>query len=168
VSRSFELLQLASVRTFQQPVQKTLNVQQASGFLSKAQLWEDRCNRPGDVDSCPDALIHKASIAIQIQTSGRRSSWSGRACINRLDDHPPGPVHEASIWKLLAPDVRPSGRQGTTIRTRLRNRKEFQQNSRTINHTVVRLNDPCLPSGRRLVFVKPDAHLNRQPINRGP
>jgi hypothetical protein len=30
------------------------------------------------VDSHPDALIHKASIAIQIQTSGRRSSWSGR------------------------------------------------------------------------------------------
>jgi len=53
-----------------------------------------------------------------------------------------------------------------TVRTRLKNRKEFQQNSQTIDRTVVRLDDPCLPSERRLVFI--DAHLNRQPINRGP
>jgi hypothetical protein len=39
---------------------------QASGFLSKTQIWEDCCNRPNDVDSRPDVLIHKASIAIQI------------------------------------------------------------------------------------------------------
>jgi len=100
MSRSFELLQLASIRTFQQHVRTTLNVRQASGFLSKAQLWEDRCNRPDDVDSCLDALIHKASIAIQIQTSGHQSTWSGCACIrygncvhqiNRLDDHSPDP-----------------------------------------------------------------------------
>jgi hypothetical protein len=45
---------------------------QASGFLSKTQIWEDCCNRPDDVDSRSDALIHKASIAIQIQTSGRQ------------------------------------------------------------------------------------------------
>jgi hypothetical protein len=44
---------------------------QASGFLSKTQLWEDRCNRPDDVDSHPDALIHKASIVFKIQMSGR-------------------------------------------------------------------------------------------------
>jgi hypothetical protein len=46
------------------------------------------------VDSHPDALIHKARIAIQIQPSGRHSAWSGRAfnrygnCVfnfNRLD-----------------------------------------------------------------------------------
>jgi hypothetical protein len=30
------------------------------------------------VDSRPDALIHKARIAIQIQPSGRQSAWSGR------------------------------------------------------------------------------------------
>jgi len=41
------------------------------GFLSKTQIWEDSCNRPDDVDSCPDALIHKASRAFKIQTSGR-------------------------------------------------------------------------------------------------
>jgi len=46
------------------------------GFLSKIQIWEDRCNRPGDMDSRPDVLIHKASRAFKIQMSGRQSSWS--------------------------------------------------------------------------------------------
>jgi hypothetical protein len=100
VSRSFERIQLASIQTFQQHVRTTLSVRQALGFLSKAQLWEDHCNHPDDVDFHPDALIHKASIAIQIQTSRCRSSWSGHTCIrygncmhqiNRPDDHPPGP-----------------------------------------------------------------------------
>jgi len=31
------------------------------------------------VNSCPDALIHKARIAIQIQLSGRQSAWFGRS-----------------------------------------------------------------------------------------
>jgi hypothetical protein len=53
----------------------------ASGFLSKTQIWEDFFNRPDDVDSRPDTLIDKASITIQIQSSGRRSSWSERECI---------------------------------------------------------------------------------------
>jgi hypothetical protein len=72
----------------------------ASGFLSKTQIWEDYCHRLNDVDFRPDALIHKSSIAIQIQTSKRQSSWSGCASIrygncvrqiSRPDDHPPGP-----------------------------------------------------------------------------
>jgi hypothetical protein len=65
----------------------------ASRFLSKTQIWEDRCNRP-------DALIHKASITIQIQTSRLQSALSGRPCIkygncvhqfNSPDDHPSSP-----------------------------------------------------------------------------
>jgi len=73
---------------------------QASRFLSKTQIWEDYCNRPDDVDSCLDALIHKASIAIQIQTYGRQTSRSGSAsirygnCVHQIshpDGHPPGP-----------------------------------------------------------------------------
>jgi len=44
---------------------------QALGFLSKTQIWEDRCNRPDDMDSRLDALIHKASIIIQFQMFGR-------------------------------------------------------------------------------------------------
>jgi hypothetical protein len=79
VSRSVELLQLASVRTFQQHVQTTLNVRVATEFISKTQIWEDHCNRLDDVDSHLDALIHKASRAFKIQTSGPQPSWSGRA-----------------------------------------------------------------------------------------
>jgi hypothetical protein len=59
-----------------------------------------RCNRPDDVDSCSDALIHKASIAFKIKTSERQFSWSERASIrygncvhqiNRPDNHSLGP-----------------------------------------------------------------------------
>jgi hypothetical protein len=81
VSRSFELLQLASVWTFQQHVQTILSVRQTMRFLSKTQTWEDRCNRSNDVDSRPNALMHKASIAFKIQMSLRSASWLGRASI---------------------------------------------------------------------------------------
>jgi hypothetical protein len=63
------------------------------GFLSKTQIWEDSCNRPDDVDSRPDALIHKASRAFKIKTSKRQSSWSGRMsyiygnCVHQIN-HP--------------------------------------------------------------------------------
>jgi hypothetical protein len=96
VSRSFELLQLASVRTFQQHVRTTLSVRPAIGFLSKAQIWEDHCNRPDDVDSRSDALIHKPSCAFKIHASGKQPSWSRHASylygncvhlINRPDNH---------------------------------------------------------------------------------
>jgi hypothetical protein len=79
LSRSFELLQFPSVRTLQQHVRTTLSVRPAMGFPSKTQIWKDCCNRLDDADSRPDALIHKASIAFKIQTSGCQSSWSGRA-----------------------------------------------------------------------------------------
>jgi hypothetical protein len=79
MSRSFELLHLASVRTFQQHVRTTLSVRPAMGFSSKTQIWEDRCNRPDDVDSRLDALIHKASRTFKIQLFGRPFHWSGRA-----------------------------------------------------------------------------------------
>jgi hypothetical protein len=46
------------------------------------------------VDSRPDALIHKASCALKIQTSGRQPSWSGRVsylygnCVQLKCDRP--------------------------------------------------------------------------------
>jgi hypothetical protein len=43
-------------------------------ILSKFNLREDCFNRPDDVDSHPDALIHKARIAIQISPFGRQSA----------------------------------------------------------------------------------------------
>jgi len=79
VSKSFELFQLASVHTFQRHIRTTLSVRLAMGFLSKTQIWEDRCNRPDDVDSCSNTLIHKASFAFKIQMSRRPFPWSGCA-----------------------------------------------------------------------------------------
>jgi hypothetical protein len=57
MSRSFELLQLASVRTFQQPIRMTLSVRQSFRFSFQNQIWEDCRNRPDDVDSRPDASL---------------------------------------------------------------------------------------------------------------
>jgi hypothetical protein len=91
------LCQLASVRTTQQPV-RTMSSDRSTSDSFQVQIREDWCNRPDDVDSRPDALIHKARIAIQIQPSGLQSAWSGRALnryencvlkINRPDGHPP-------------------------------------------------------------------------------
>jgi hypothetical protein len=136
VSRSFKLLQLAFVRTFQQPVRTTLSVRQATRFLFKTQIWEVCCNHPNDVDSRSDALIHKASIAFKIQASGRQSSWSERAsfrygngCIRSTVQTTIHLVqtHKASIWKLLAADVRSSGQQGNTFRMRLKSEKNFSE-----------------------------------------
>jgi len=42
-------------------------------------------------------------------------------------------TREAFIWKLLAAEVRPFGRQVTTVRTQIENRKEFHQNSREVD-----------------------------------
>jgi hypothetical protein len=36
-------------------------------------------------------------------------------------------MREASIWKLRAAEVRPSGQQGNTVRTRLKSRKNFSK-----------------------------------------
>jgi hypothetical protein len=51
-------------------------------------------------------------------------TYSGRATIRTAI--PLGPDMRSLIWKLLAADVRPSGRQCLTVRTRLSNRKDFQ------------------------------------------
>jgi hypothetical protein len=61
----------ANTKTNKQHVQTPLSVRSAMGFLSKTQIWEDSCNHPDDVDSRSDTLIHKASHAFKIQTSGR-------------------------------------------------------------------------------------------------
>jgi hypothetical protein len=124
VSRSFELLQLAYAWKIQQPVQTTLTVRSSFRISFQTQIWEDCCNRPDDVDSLPDALIHKASIAIQIQTSGRQqhgldvcASDMEIGCI-RLTVRTPILLvwtRGASIWKLrmcdrLDDSASPSGR----------------------------------------------------------
>jgi hypothetical protein len=52
VSRSFKLVHLASVKTFQQHLRTTLSVRSAIWFLPKTHIWEDSCN--DDVVSSPD------------------------------------------------------------------------------------------------------------------
>jgi hypothetical protein len=47
-------------------------------------------------------------------------------------------MHEAFIRKLLVADVRPFGRQCLTVRTRLSNKKDIQQNFQNFGRTVVR------------------------------
>jgi hypothetical protein len=72
------------------------------------------------------------------------------------------------IWKLLAADVRPSGRQCLTVRTQVLNMKDFQRNFwKILSH--------CCPSGRpkftvwtASVHITAVAHSAPQPINRGP
>jgi hypothetical protein len=124
-------------------------------FHPKTQIWKDLYNRPDDVDSRPDALIHKASIVFKIQTSGRQSSWSGRASylygnyvhlINRPNNHFLGPDTEALIWKLRAAEVRPSERQGNTVRTRLKSRKNFSESLESRSHSC--------PSERPITIVR--------------
>jgi len=95
------------------------------------------------VDFLLDALIHKASIIIQIQTSGRASIRYGNCVhqISRPDNPPLGPDVQSLYMEITC-----SGR--VTVWTTGHHRpdvahfrKEFQQNSRTIDRTVVRLND---------------------------
>jgi hypothetical protein len=147
----------------------TIQCSTSYGIPSKTQLWEDRCNRPDDVDSRPNALIYKASIAFKIQTSERQSSWFGRASI-RYGNF----VHQINrpdAWSL-GMEITCNG--STTVRSTGHHlsdaaqiRKEFQQNFWKAYRTVVRPNGLWLPSRRRLGFIKLDAHLNPQPINRG-
>jgi hypothetical protein len=120
------------------------------GFLSKTQIWEDRCNRPGDVDSRPDA----------------RATYMEIACIKSTVQMtiPLVRMLEALIWKLRATEVRPFGRQGNTVRMWLKSRKNFSEILESQLHCCP---SGCLMSTVRTVprFIKPDAHLNLQPIN---
>jgi hypothetical protein len=150
VSTSFELFQLASVRTFQQHVRTTLSVQPAMGFLSKTQIWEDRYNCPDDVDSRPDALIHKASCTFKIQMSKRQPSWSGRESylygncvhlINLPDEYSLGPNARR---KCDRPDDRATpSRRGS-------NQERISTKFWKADCIVVRSDALCLPSGRCL------------------
>lgn len=146
VSRSFELLQLTYVQTIQQPVLTTFSVRSSFRISFQTQIWEDCFNDADDVDSHPDALIHKASIAIRIQTSGRQSAWSERACIrygNCVDQIDRPNVHPLGLdAQNLYIEITCSGRATvwTTVPHRpegLSNRKDLQRNFWNFGRTVV-------------------------------
>jgi hypothetical protein len=119
VSRSFELLQIASVRTFQQPVQTTLSVRpKLQIFFSKIKyrkiaatvrttwipvgtrysLWQV-CNSNSTIRTPayhgPDARMTDMEI-----TCSRSPVWTAILLVR---------TREAFIRKLLAADVQPSG-----------------------------------------------------------
>jgi hypothetical protein len=127
---------------------------QVSGFLSKTQIWEDCCNRPNDVNSRPDTLIHKASIVIQIQTSGRQPAWSERASIrygncmhqiNRSEDHPPSPD-----TRSLYMEITYSGRE--TIQTTGQHRPNAALKQERFSVKFLEFRSHSCPSGRRPVL----------------
>jgi len=110
--RSFDLFQLASVRTFYQHIRAPLSIRSAMGFLSKTQIWEDSCNRPEDVDSRPNALIHKEVAHSKfirpddgLHGPDTRASYMEIGYIRFTVR-----TRQALIWKLHAAKVRPSGR----------------------------------------------------------
>jgi len=174
VSRSFELLQLASVWTIQQPIRMTLSVRSSFRISFQTQIWEDCYNRPDDVESRPYALIHKVSIAIQIQTSGQQSSWFGRASIkygnfvhllNCPDDHPPGPDAQSLYMEITCSER-------ATVWTIVHHRLDAAFEQERSSAKFLEFRSHSCPSRRPMTtvrtapsFIEPDAHLNRQPIN---
>jgi len=130
----------------QQLVRTTLSVRTSLRFSFQNQIWEDCCNRLDDVDSRPDAVIDKASIAIQIQTSGCQSAWSRRSCIrygnyvhqiDRLDDHPPG-LDAQSLYMLITCSGCATVQMTVPHRPdAVSNRKDLQQNFWNFGRTIV-------------------------------
>jgi hypothetical protein len=94
----------ATVRTTCIPVWTRLSIRQVSQFISR---------RLDTSQHGSDARASNMEIAC-IKSTVRTTI-------------PPVRTRGAFIWKLLAVDVRPSGRQGTTVRMRLRNRKNFSK-----------------------------------------
>jgi hypothetical protein len=154
-----------------------LSVRSSFRLSFQKQIWEDCCNRPDDLDSRPDALIHKASIAIQIQMSGRQPAWFGRTCIryencvhqiSRLADRFPGPDARSLYMKITC-----SGR--ATVRTTVPDRSDAALKQERFSAKILKFWSHSCPSGWPMTtvrtapsFVKPDAHLSLQPINRVP
>jgi hypothetical protein len=81
---------------------------------------------------------------------------------------PLGPNARSLIWKLLVADVRLSGRQCLTVRTRLLNRKDFQQNFWKILSHSCPSRWPRFTFRTAFVHITAVAHSAPQPINRGP
>jgi hypothetical protein len=89
----------------------------------RKQIWEDGCNRPDDVVSRPDALLFKASSQLKLnrpdvsQGSDARTIDIKIVCKRSTVQTAILLVwtRKALVRKLLAVDVRPSGRQCLTV-----------------------------------------------------
>jgi hypothetical protein len=150
---------------FSCPSGRPLVFDQASGFLSKHRYGKIDAT----VDSRPDALIHKASIAIQIQTSGRQSVWSGRACIrygNCVHQIDCPDAHPLSLdARSLNMEVTNNGR--ATVQTTMPHRPNATLKQERFSVKFLEFRSHSCPSGRTMTtvrtvpnFIKLDAHLN--------
>jgi hypothetical protein len=148
VSRSFELFQLASVRTFQQHVRTPLSVRSAMDFFPKHRYGKTATTVwtmliPVWTGSSIRQVVHSKSRHPDVSPHGPDARLSDMeiACIRStvLTIDPMVRTHEALIWKLRAAKVRPSGRQGNTVRTRLKLGKNFCKFLKA-DRTVVRPN----------------------------
>jgi hypothetical protein len=120
-------------------------------ILSKFKLREDCFNRPDEVDSRPDALIHKARIAIQniiVRTTVslvRTRVHQLRKLPIRLQSFGRLPImvrtRAQQIWKLRF-EVQPSRRSFPMVRTREALYGNYLQ------RTCDRPDDSVSPSGR--------------------
>jgi hypothetical protein len=133
---------------------------QASGFLAK--------HRYGKNDTTVRTMWILVRMHSSIRPNANRHGPDARAsdmeigCIRSAvrTTVPPIWTRKDFIWKLLAADMRPSRRQGITVRTWLSNKKDLQ-----LNFLEFWLHS-C-PSGRPMTtvrmapsFIKPDTHLN--------
>jgi hypothetical protein len=94
-------IQLASVRTSQQPVWTPISTRTVSDSF-QVPIKGRSINRPVDVVSCLDARLLKARIAIQISWSGRQSALV-RTCVQ--------------LRRKLPIRLQPSGRLPLMVRT---------------------------------------------------
>jgi hypothetical protein len=129
------------------------------------------------VDSRSDALINKARIAIQIQPSGRQSTWSectfnsyGNLVFNfnRPDDH----LSWSGRAKALL-EITWSGR--ATVRTTVPHCSDAALKQERFSLKISEILSHSCPSRRLRFTVRMEsvhitivAYLNPQPINRGP
>jgi len=116
---------------FSSPFGRLSVFDQASGFLSKTQIWEDCCNCLDTSHHGPDvrACIKYGKLRASDQPSGRLSSWSGRSkplygnylqrTCDRLDDKATlsecGSLNDALFqryfWNFGRTVVHPNGAQ---------------------------------------------------------
>jgi hypothetical protein len=186
-------IQLASIRTSQQPVQTPLDTRPVSDSF-QVPINERSIKCPDDVVSRPDARLLKARIVIQISPSGSQSALVR--------------THVQPVWKLpirLQPSKRAHSRYGNCVlkfshpdahlpwsgrakpykeitcsgratiwtmchpvQTRLLNRKDFS--AKFSENPLAQLSVRTAMTTVRTVpsYILPDDHLSLQPINRGP
>jgi hypothetical protein len=129
------------------------------------------------VDSRPDALLLMASSQFKLNRPDASQPWSGWAydrygnCVQQithLDGHPPGP-DARSLYK----EITCSG--PATVRTIVPHRPDAALKHERYSAKFSEFRSYSCPSGRPMTtvrmapcFIKPDAHLSPQPINRGP